>query len=303
MLLGSHVSMSGKRMLEESSETAASYGANTFMIYTGAPQNTRRKPIEDLNIEAGKKHMAEHGIDNIIVHAPYIINIGNTIKSNVFNLGVDFLQQEIVRTEALSSKQIVLHPGAHVGAGPEEGIKKIIEGLNEVLSNKNDVQIALETMAGKGSEMGRTFEELAMIIDGVTNNERLSVCFDTCHVHDSGYDIVNDFDGVLEEFDRIVGIDRIKVVHVNDSKNPMGARKDRHENIGFGHIGFERLHNIITHDALKSVPKILETPFVGIEKTDKRAPYKHEIDMIKNGVFNKNLLVDINPNMKDIEQS
>lgn len=303
MLLGSHVSMSGKRMLEESSETAASYGANTFMIYTGAPQNTRRKPIEDLNIEAGKKHMAEHGIDNIIVHAPYIINIGNTIKSNVFNLGVDFLQQEIVRTEALGSKQIVLHPGAHVGAGPEEGIKKIIEGLNEVLSNKNDVQIALETMAGKGSEMGRTFEELAMIIDGVTNNERLSVCFDTCHVHDSGYDIVNDFDGVLEEFDRIVGIDRIKVVHVNDSKNPMGARKDRHENIGFGHIGFERLHNIITHDALKSVPKILETPFVGIEKTDKRAPYKHEIDMIKNGVFNKNLLVDINPNMKDIEQS
>lgn len=303
MLLGSHVSMSGKRMLEESSETAASYGANTFMIYTGAPQNTRRKPIEDLNIEAGKKHMAEHGIDNIIVHAPYIINIGNTIKSNVFNLGVDFLQQEIVRTEALGSKQIVLHPGAHVGAGPEEGIKKIIEGLNEVLSNKNDVQIALETMAGKGSEMGRTFEELAMIIDGVTNNERLSVCFDTCHVHDSGYDIVNDFDGVLEEFDRIVGIDRIKVVHVNDSKNPMGARKDRHENIGFGHIGFDRLHNIITHDALKSVPKILETPFVGIEKTDKRAPYKHEIDMIKNGVFNKNLLVDINPNMKDIEQS
>lgn len=303
MLLGSHVSMSGKRMLEESSETAASYGANTFMIYTGAPQNTRRKPIEDLNIEAGKKHMAEHGIDNIIVHAPYIINIGNTIKSNVFNLGVDFLQQEIVRTEALGSKQIVLHPGAHVGAGPEEGIKKIIEGLNEVLSNKNDVQIALETMAGKGSEMGRTFEELAMIIDGVTNNERLSVCFDTCHVHDSGYDIVNDFDGVLEEFDRIVGIDRIKVVHVNDSKNPMGARKDRHENIGFGHIGFDRLHNIITHDALKSVPKILETPFVGLEKTDKRAPYKHEIDMIKNGVFNKNLLVDINPNMKDIEQS
>lgn len=303
MLLGSHVSMSGKRMLEESSEIAASYGATTFMIYTGAPQNTRRKKIEDLNIEAGRKHMEAHGIDNIVVHAPYIINIGNTTKPNVFNLGVEFLQEEIVRTEALGAKQIVLHPGAHVGAGVDAGIAKIIEGLNEVLSNDNDVQIALETMAGKGSEMGCTFEELARIIDGVTNNERLSVCFDTCHVHDSGYDIVNDFDGVLEEFDRIVGVDRIKVVHVNDSKNPMGARKDRHENIGFGHIGFDRLHNIIYHDAFKDVPKILETPFVGIDKNDKRAPYKHEIEMIKSGTFNENLLTDINPNMKDIAQS
>lgn len=303
MLLGSHVSMSGKRMLEESSEIAASYGATTFMIYTGAPQNTRRKKIEDLNIEAGKKHMAENGIDNIVVHAPYIINIGNTIKPNVFNLGVEFLQEEIVRTEALGAKQIVLHPGAHVGAGVDSGIDKIIEGLNEVLSNNNNVQIALETMAGKGSEMGHTFEEIARIINGVTNNERLSVCFDTCHVHDSGYDIVNDFDGVLLQFDKTVGIDRIKVVHVNDSKNPVGARKDRHENIGFGHIGFERLRYIINHDAFKNVPKILETPFVGIDKKDKRAPYKHEIEMIKSGKFNENLLVDINPNMKDIAQS
>ncbi len=303
MLLGSHVSMSGKRMLEESSEIAASYGATTFMIYTGAPQNTRRKKIEDLNIEAGKQHMAEHGIGNIVVHAPYIINIGNTTKPNVFNLGVEFLQEEIVRTEALGAKQIVLHPGAHVGAGVDAGIAKIIEGLNEVLSNDNDVQIALETMAGKGSEMGHTFEELARIIDGVTNNERLSVCFDTCHVHDSGYDLVNDFDGVLEQFDKTVGVDRIKVVHVNDSKNPMGARKDRHENIGFGHIGFDRLHYIIHHDTFKNVPKILETPFVGVDKKDKRAPYKHEIEMIKSGMFNENLLIDINPNMKDIAQS
>lgn len=300
MLLGSHVSMSGSKMLLESSEIAASYGANTFMIYTGAPQNTRRKKIEDLNIEAGLEHMKEYGMSNIVVHAPYIINIGNTVKDNVFRLGVDFLQEEIVRTEAIGAKQIVLHPGAHVGAGSEAGLKRIIEGLNEVLTNNNDVQIALETMAGKGSEMGCTFEELATIIDGVTNNERLSVCFDTCHVHDSGYDIVNDFDGVLNEFDKIIGVDRIKVVHVNDSKNLMGARKDRHENIGFGHIGFDRLHYIINHDTFKEVPKILETPFVGIDKKDKRAPYKHEIEMIKSGVFNENLLVDINPNMKDV---
>lgn len=259
MLLGSHVSMSGKKMLEAASMSADSYGANTFMIYTGAPQNTRRKKIEDLNIEAGKKHMEEHGISNIVVHAPYIINIANSEREGVFEHGVEFLQEEIVRTEHLGAKQIVLHPGSHVGTGADRGIKSIIEGLNEVLSSKQDVQIALETMAGKGSEVGRTFEELAHIIDGVENNDRLSVCFDTCHVHDGGYDIVNDFDGVIEEFDKTIGIDRIKVLHINDSKNERGAHKDRHENIGFGHIGFDALSYIINHPEFKDIPKILST--------------------------------------------
>src|SRR5690625_804985 len=197
--IGSHVSMSGKKMLLASSEEAVSYGANTFMVYTGAPQNTRRKPIDELNIMAGREHMKENGIEDIVVHAPYIINIGNSIKPETFELGVNFLRNEIDRTESLGAKQIVLHPGAHVGEGAEVGIKKIIEGLNEVLQKKNDVQIALETMAGKGSEVGRTFEELAAIIDGVTHNENLSVCLDTCHIHDAGYDIVNDFDGVLND--------------------------------------------------------------------------------------------------------
>ena len=301
MLIGSHVSMSGKKMLEAASESAAGYGANTFMIYTGAPQNTRRKKIEDLNIEAGKAHMEAHGISNIVVHAPYIINIANTVRDGVFDHGVEFLQEEIVRTEHLGSNQIVLHPGSHVGAGADEGIKSIIKGLNETLSVEQDVQIALETMAGKGSEIGRNFEELAQIIDGVENNERLSVCFDTCHVHDAGYDIVNDFDGVLEEFDKTIGIDRIKVVHVNDSKNPTGAHKDRHENIGYGHIGFDALSYIINHPEFKSVPKILETPFVGTDKKNKKPPYKHEIEMIKKGEFNPNLLTDINPVMVEAE--
>jgi deoxyribonuclease IV len=287
--IGSHVSMSGKKMLLASSEEAVSYGANTFMIYTGAPQNTRRKPIEELNIEEGLKHMTDNGIDNIVVHAPYIINIGNTTKPETFELGVNFLRSEIDRTEALGAKQIVLHPGAHVGAGPEEGIKRIIEGLNEVLDNNDKVQIALETMAGKGSEIGRNFEELAQIIDGVTHNEKLSVCLDTCHIHDAGYDIVNDFDGVLEQFDKIIGVDRIKVVHVNDSKNVCGAQKDRHENIGFGHIGFEALHYIIHHPQLAELPKILETPYVGLDKKDKKPPYKFEIEMIRNGSFKPEL--------------
>lgn len=287
--IGSHVSMSGKKMLLASSEEAVSYGANALMIYTGAPQNTRRKPIEELNIEAGLEHMAENGIQDIVVHAPYIINIGNTTKPETFELGVNFLRSEIDRTEAIGAKQIVLHPGTHVGAGPEEGIHKIISGLNEVLEKDDKVQIALETMAGKGSEIGRTFEEIAQIIEGVTHNDKLSVCFDTCHVHDAGYDIVNDFDGVLEQFDKIIGVDRIKVVHVNDSKNERGAHKDRHENIGFGHIGFDALHYIIHHPQLAGLPKILETPYVGLDKKSKKAPYKFEIEMIRNGSFKPEL--------------
>lgn len=295
MLIGSHVSMSGKKMLLAAAEEAASYNASTFMIYTGAPQNTRRKPIEDLNIDAGLAFMKENNLSNIVVHAPYIINIANTVKPEVFELGVEFLQKEIERTEAIGAKDIVLHPGAHVGAGEEAGIKKIIEGLNEVLSNNNDVRIALETMAGKGSECGKSFEELAEIISGVKNNERLSVCFDTCHTHDAGYDIVNDFDGVLEEFDKIIGIDRIKVVHVNDSKNVQGARKDRHENFGFGNIGFDALSKIVYHEVFKEVPKILETPYVqvGDDKKNKKPPYKFEIEMIKNNQFDADLLEKI----------
>jgi len=285
--------MSGKKMLLAASEEAASYGASTFMIYTGAPQNTRRKPIEDLNIEPGLAHMKANGLSKIVVHAPYIINIANTVKPEVFKLGVEFLQKEIERTEALGAKDIVLHPGAHVGAGEEAGIQKIIEGLNEVLINNNDVRIALETMAGKGSECGKSFEELAQIIEGVQNNERLSVCFDTCHVHDAGYDIVKDLDGVLAEFDRIVGLNRIKVVHVNDSKNVQGARKDRHENFGFGEIGFKALERVVKHEAFSEIPKILETPYVGEDKKNKKPPYRFEIEMIKNGEFDPSLLEKI----------
>lgn len=300
MLLGSHVSMSGKTMLQGSVETAASYGANTFMIYTGAPQNTRRKDINELNIEAGQEEMKALGIENFVVHAPYIINIANTVKDYVFELGVDFLQEEIVRTEALGANQIVLHPGSHVGAGSDAGIKQIIKGLNEVLTNDHKVDIALETMAGKGSEIGRTFEELHAIIEGVTHNERLSVTFDTCHVHDAGYDIKNDFDGVLNEFDKIIGIERIKVLHINDSKNERGAHKDRHENFGFGHIGFDALSYIVNHAEFKDRPKILETPFVGPDKKNRNAPYKHEIDMIKSGTFDPNLLHKINPALNEL---
>ncbi|MEX6311110.1 deoxyribonuclease IV [Staphylococcus saprophyticus] len=289
MLLGSHVSMNGKKMLEGSAEEAHKFGESTFMIYTGAPQNTRRKPIEELNIEKGHEIMKAHGLSNIVVHAPYIINIANTVKPHVFELGVEFLQSEIERTQALGAQDIVLHPGSHVGEGTDAGIKKIIEGLNEVLTNDNNVRIALETMAGKGSEVGRNFEELARIIDGVNHNDRLSVCFDTCHTHDAGYNVKEDFDGVLNEFDKIIGVDRIKVVHVNDSKNDIGAHKDRHENIGFGYIGFDALNYVVHHDTFKDIPKILETPYVGEDKKNKKPPYKLEIEMLKQQKFDEDL--------------
>ena len=289
MLIGSHVSMSGKKMLEGSAEEAHQFGESTFMIYTGAPQNTRRKNINDLNIEKGHKVMEQYGLSNIVVHAPYIINIGNTTKPEVYELGVNFLQNEIERTQAIGAKDIVLHPGAHVGAGADKGINQIIKGLNEVLTHDHDVRIALETMAGKGTEIGRSFEELARIIDGVTHNDRLSICFDTCHTHDAGYNIKNDFDGVLNEFDKIIGIDRIKVVHVNDSKNEQGAHKDRHENIGFGYIGFDALNNVVHHEAFKDIPKILETPYVGKDKKNKKPPYRFEIEMLKSQIFDPKL--------------
>lgn len=292
MLLGSHVSMSGKKMLLGAAEEAAGYEAGTFMIYTGAPQNTRRKAVEEMNIEAGQALMKEKGLSDMVVHAPYIINLGNTIKLGNFPFATQFLREEIQRAEALGATQITMHPGAHVGAGPEAAIAQIVKGLNEVLTADQIPQIALETMAGKGTEIGRSFEEIAAIIDGVELKDKVSVTLDTCHIHDAGYD-VTDFDAVLEEFDRVIGLDKLKVIHVNDSKNVRGAQKDRHANIGFGEIGFEALSKIVHHPKLAHLPKILETPYVGEDKKTAKAPYKHEIAMLKAGVFNENILEEI----------
>ena len=287
--IGSHVSMSGKDMFLNSVKEAAGYGSNTFMLYTGAPQNTRRKPIEELNIEAGWEAMHHYGMDSFVVHAPYIINLANTVKPETFELAVNFLTLEVQRTAAMKSKILILHPGAHVGAGVEAGTAQIIRGLNEVLdaSADTDCCIALETMAGKGSEIGHSFEELAAIYDGVSHPERLRVCFDTCHTHDAGYDIVHNFDSVIEEFDRILGKDQIAVFHINDSKNPCGAHKDRHANIGQGEIGFDALYDIVHHPDFADVPKILETPYLPDPDNPKKTlpPYKEEIAMLRGGTI------------------
>lgn len=291
--IGSHVSMAGKRMYAGAAEDAHSYGETTFMVYTGAPQNTRRKPVEELNIEEGQALIEKYGMSDIVVHAPYIINFANTTKPETFELAVEFLTKEILRTEALGVNQIVLHPGAHVGAGADVGIARIIEGLNQVLHADQTAQIALETMAGKGTEIGRSFDELARIMDGVTHSDKLSVTLDTCHVNDAGYNIKEDFDGVLNEFDKIVGLDRLKVLHINDSKNERGAGKDRHANIGFGTIGFEALNYIVHHPQLTELPKILETPFVGEDKNNKKAPYRLEIEMFKKQTFDPDILAKV----------
>lgn len=289
--IGCHVGMSGKEMFLGSVKEALSYGANTFMVYTGAPQNTRRKAISELKIEEAQALMKEKGIEEFVIHAPYIINLGNTVTPETFQLAVDFLRVEIERSAAMGSKNIVLHPGSHVKAGEEAGIAQIIKGLNEVLTADTPVNIALETMAGKGSEIARNFEEIARIYDGVTYSDKLRVCFDTCHVNDAGFDIVNQFDVVMEEFDRLVGKEQISVFHINDSKNPLGAKKDRHENIGFGSIGYDTLRAIVYHPDFENVPKILETPYIPHPEDKKKsyAPYKYEIEMIRKGEFDPEL--------------
>lgn len=293
MLLGSHVSMGGKEMLLGAAKQAAGYGATTFMIYTGAPQNTRRKDVSEFKLVEARNFMAEYGIELFTVHAPYIVNLANTTKEDHFDFAVRFLQEEINRVEAIGASQITMHPGAHVGAGVEVGLKQLVRGLNEVLQPAQLPQIALETMAGKGTELGRSFEELARIIDGVTHNDKLSITFDTCHVYDAGYDIVKDFDGVLNEFDHIIGLDRLKVLHINDSKNPFNSHKDRHENIGQGSIGFDTLNYIVHHPQLKEVPKILETPWVKVDEKKKLPPYKFEISSLRAQKENQHLITDI----------
>ncbi|NMA83799.1 MAG: deoxyribonuclease IV [Epulopiscium sp.] len=280
--LGSHVSIA-KGLLGAAKE-AASYGSNTFMIYTGAPQNTRRAPLENMKIEEGKAFMKEHGIDDIVVHAPYIVNLAS-YKPHIYELGISFLTNEIQRAQALGANYIVLHPGAYTDRDVDYGLQRIAHALNQILQQESDLFICLETMAGKGTEIGRNFEELASIIEKVEKNDKIGVCFDTCHTHDSGYDIVHDFDGVMEEFDRVIGLDRLKVFHLNGSLNPRGARKDRHANIdadetnprGKDYIGFETLHKIVHHPVAQNKPLILETPWLDATTN----LYKEEIAMLR----------------------
>ena len=282
LIIGSHVSFTKDSQLLGSVLEALKYKSNTFMFYTGAPQNTKRALIDENKTKEAIKLMKENNIDinNVVVHAPYILNLAN---SKNYDFNVSFLKEEIKRVQSLGVKYIVLHPGSHVGLGVDLGIKNIISALNDSLSLNDNVVICLETMAGKGTELGVCFDELKRIIDGVVLKDKIGVCMDTCHLNDAGYNL-KDFNLILDEFSNKIGLDYLKVIHINDSKNTISSHKDRHENIGFGYIGFDTLINIIYNDKLKKVPKILETPYV-----DLKPPYKEEIEMIRKKEFNKDV--------------
>ncbi|CCZ56836.1 probable endonuclease 4 [Clostridium sp. CAG:762] len=290
LIIGSHVSFKSDKQLLGSVNEALSYGENTFMFYTGAPQNTIRSNINDNLTNKALEVMKENNIniDNVIVHAPYIVNLAK--EDNDF--AISFLKQEIKRCSMLHIKYMVLHPGSSVSITKEEGINNIINALNIILDNEYDVTICLETMAGKGNEVGSNLLEIKNIINKIEYQNKIGVCLDTCHLNDAGYDISN-FDSILDEIDKLIGIDKIKCIHINDSKNILGSKKDRHENIGLGSIGFNNLINVIYNKRISNIPKILETPYVTIDNNSKDKiypPYKQEIDMIKNKSFDNNLL-------------
>ncbi|APT19262.1 endonuclease IV [Amylolactobacillus amylotrophicus DSM 20534] len=281
--------MGGTKMLVGAAEESMQNGANTMMVFTGAPQNTRRKELSAFNIEAGKALLKEAKIAPVVVHAPYIINLGNTIKTETLGFAEEFLLGELERAEAIGASTISFHPGAHVGAGSAAAIKQIAQMLDRILGQTatKKVTIAIETMAGKGTEVGKTFEELASIITQTSHNDRLAITFDTCHVYDGGYDIKNDLSGVLTQFDQIVGLDRISTIHLNDSKFGLNSHKDRHANLGYGELGFQLLNTVAYLPELKSIPKIMETPLIVDPANPKKkySPYKFEISELRQQTF------------------
>ena len=282
LLIGSHCGLSAPDFYEGTVKEALSYGSNVFMFYTGAPQNSYRRPLKEMRIEEGRKLIKEAGIDEskLVVHAPYIVNLANDTDLEKWNAAIRILTTEVQRTQSFGCQILVLHPGAHVGLGVEHAIETIAKALDIVFSNDGtNVKIALETMAGKGTEVGREFEQIKAIIDLSNHKDRLGCCIDTCHLNDAGYD-VSDVEGLLDEIDRVVGLERVLVVHVNDSKNVRGASKDRHDNVGYGTIGFDILNAYVNNPRLVDVPKILETPYF-----EDKPPYKKEIEMFKSERF------------------
>ena len=293
MKIGSHVGNNGTLMLEGSIKEALSYDANCFMVYLGPPQNTIRKPLTSMNASNMARIAEENNInlDDVIIHAPYIVNLAR-VDEEKHKFAVDFLTTEVIGVHSIGCKYLVLHPGSATDAERNVAINQVAKGINQIINKTLGLRtvIALETMAGKGNEVGRNFEEIKQIIDLVEDKSRIAVCLDTCHVNDAGYDLVNNYDEVINEFDKVIGLSYLKVIHVNDSKNKLESHKDRHENIGFGFLGFDTVMKIFNDERFRDIPKILETPYVpSLDNKNNYPPYKYEIAMIKSGVFDPNL--------------
>ena len=286
LIIGSHVSFNNKKQLLGSVEEAISYNANTFMIYTGGAQSTMRSTINNELTYEGYKLMLENNIDsnNIIVHAPYIVNLANRSDKTKYDFYIDFFIKELDRCKMLGLDKIVLHPGSATTCSKEEAIENIAHGINIVYKSTTNTMILLEFMAGKGSEVGTSIDELKAIIDKIDDKNRIGVCLDSCHMNDAGVDI-SKIDDFLDEFDSKIGIDKIKCFHINDSMNQINSHKDRHANIGYGTIGFNNLLNIIYNKRLEGIPFILETPYINRNQSDAYAPYKMEIESIRKKEF------------------
>ena len=269
--IGCHLSAS--KGYANMAKEALKIGGNTFQYFTRNPRGGSVKELNMKDVEEYKKIANENGIEVILAHAPYTINVCSA-DEKIRKFGIETMKDDIKRLEVVGNSMYNFHPGSHVGQGSEEGIKLIIKALNEILTKKQKTTVLLETMAGKGSEVGRSFEEIKAIIDGVELKEKIGVCLDTCHVYDAGYDIVNDLDWVLNKFDKIIGIERLKAIHLNDDKNPFESHKDRHEKIGEGSIGIEAFRRIINDERLENLPFYLETP-------NELDGYEKEIKMLK----------------------
>ncbi len=272
--LGCHLSSS--RGFLHMGKEAVSIGADTFQFFTRNPRGSRAKEINEKDVEAYLAYAAEHGIGTVVAHAPYTLNPCSA-DEHTREFALLTMKDDLRRMEYLPGNVYNFHPGSHVGQGIEKGIDLIADALNEILTPGQHTTVLLETMAGKGSEVGSRFEELAAILERVKLDEYMGVCLDTCHVYDAGYDIVNQLDDVLDEFDRVIGLDRLRAVHVNDSKNPFESHKDRHEKIGQGTLGFEALCRVVHHPKLSHLPFCLETP-------NELPGYAKEIRMLREGV-------------------
>ncbi len=269
--IGCHLSAS-KGFLHMGKE-AVSIGANTFQFFTRNPRGGAAKPIDEADVKSFIEFAKEHNFAKILAHAPYTLNACSA-DEGIREFALNTMKDDIARMEYVPGNLYNFHPGSHVGQGTEKGIELISELLNKVITSDITTTILLETMAGKGSEVGGKFEEIRAIIDRVELSDKLGVCLDTCHINDAGYDVVNNLDGVLEEFDKVIGIDRLCAIHINDSKNPFASHKDRHEKIGEGHIGAEAFERIINHPKLKELPFLLETP-------NELEGYAEEIKLLK----------------------